>query len=76
MTAALGVATVMLGAVALGLGLLAFWGYREMRKAAINAAEREACRTAEDVAARQMQAFLDKQERAPDISQAYEVKPP
>lgn len=75
-TAALAAATVVLAAVALGVALFAVWGYRDIRRASVRAAELEARRTAEDVAARQMRAFLDKQGAGTDISSAYEDKSP
>ncbi len=75
-TAALAAATVVLTGVGLGVGLLALWGYRDIRRTAVQRAEAEARRVAEAVAAREIGAFLDKQGTGTDISQAYQDQSP
>lgn len=67
----LGAAAVILTGVAIGVAILAFLGYRDIKAAAIRAAKIEGRRVAEDAAAREMRAFLDKQSPSPDISTAY-----
>lgn len=74
-TVALAVATLMLGALAIFIGVLAAWGYRDIKEAALKKAEEGAREVATDVAARSMQAFLDKQATSPDISEAYRDTP-
>jgi hypothetical protein len=75
-TVALGCASLILTALAVFLGVLAIWGYRDIKAASIRAAETEARRVAEDVSAREMRAFLDKQGAGADISAAYQDRPP
>lgn len=75
-TVALAAAAVILTGVAIIVGILAFWGYRDIRTMAARRAEAEARRVAVDVAAREMQAFLDKLGAGADISAAYRDPPP
>ncbi len=74
-TVVLAAATVILTGVAILVAVVAFWGYRDIRKVTVERAEAEARRIAEDVAAREMRAFLDKASTGPDISVAYQDKP-
>lgn len=76
-TAALGAATVALAAVAVIVAIVAWIGYRDIRRTALRAAEKEARRIAEEVAAREIRAYLNKSGTpgAPDISAGYQDKP-
>lgn len=74
-TAALGAATLVLTGVAVIVAIGAWIGYRNIRRASVQAAETEARRIAEEIAAREMRAFLDKHVEGPDISQGYRDEP-
>ena len=71
----LGAASIILTGVAIVLGIFAVWGYRDIRAAAIKAAETEGRRAAEDVAMKEIRAYLDKAAGGEDISAAYKDKP-
>jgi hypothetical protein len=70
-TVVLAAATLVLGAVAIGVALLAVWGYTTLREHAANVARKTASETAESTATRAITAWLDRlgtrQERA-DLS--------
>lgn len=66
---------MVLTGVAIGIGALAFWGYRDIRAAAARAAEAEGRRVAEEVAIREIRAYLDKIAAGEDIAAAYRDKP-
>lgn len=70
----LGAAAVILTGVAIGVAILAFWGYRDIRAAAIKAAEIEGRRAGEEVAMKEIRAYLDKMAAGEDISAAYRDK--
>lgn len=77
-TVALGCASLILTALAVFLGVLAIWGYRDIKAGSVRAAKIEATRVAEDIAARTMRAIEDKLDNASpgaDISTAYQDKP-
>ena len=74
-TFALAAATVSLAVLAIVIGMLAFWGYRDIKAAATRAAKIEAQRVAEEVAIREIRTYLDKVGSGEDISSAYRDKP-
>lgn len=65
-TIAFGSATVALTCVAIGLGVAAFFAYRDIKASLLKVAETTARQVAEDVAARQLGAYID---RNPDPSE-------
>lgn len=59
-TVAFGCATVVLTGVAIGLGVLAWFAYRDIKASLLKIAETTARQVAEDVAGRQLGAYIDR----------------
>ncbi len=73
MTLTLGAAALILTGVAVVIALIAWWGYRDIKKASVSAAETEARRIAENVANREIAAYMKVSDAAnTDISAAYQ----
>jgi hypothetical protein len=76
MTATLGAASVILTAVAILIALGAFLGYRDLKAASMETAEKEARRIAENVAKAEIRAYIGGMADKADISAAYQDKAP
>lgn len=76
-TVALSAATVVLAAVAGGIGLLAVWGYTTLREHATNVARTVAAKAASEAADRNVQELLrqwglSEEENAEAVAKSYE----
>jgi len=80
-TVSLAAATIVLAAVAGGIGLLAVWGYTALRDHAANVAASEATKAANEAAERKVQELLrqwgfSEEDTSEDVAKAYEREPP